>query len=212
MVGWGEFSLGQIKKCFLNFYLCRTTTRKRIPNTKIINSAVSCIGKLEKSLEVQNQIYQALLIGNRRLRDKLREMNQLRSDLAAPRPFLFHCEECDPPIEQKDSKAAFLHLTECHPVESTEDQDPPAQKVTKTENVRVKCEECGSSFPDPVSFQIHSLLHQDLVLFLCPVPRCGQLFGAPSKVKQHYLVTHGTLLSTENQLVLNSKARLILTR
>ena len=205
--------LSNNSKLFLKtFHVSRNTTRKRVPNTKIINSAVICIGKLEKSLEVQNQIYQALLIGNRRLRDKLREMNQLGSDLTAPRPFLFHCEDCDPPLEQKDSKTAFLHLTECHPAESTEDGHPPLQEVKEPENVRIKCEECGSSFPDPVSFHIHSLLHQDLVLFLCPVQRCGQLFGAPSKVKQHYLETHGTLLSRENQLVLNCKARLILTR
>ena len=66
--------------------------------------------------------------------------------------------------------------------------------------------------PPPVSLHIHSLLHQDLILFLCPVPGCAKLFGAPSKMKQHYLQQHGTLLCTESQLVLNCKARVILTR
>ena len=148
-------------------------------------------------------------------------MNQSEPNLPAPRASLFQCEECDPTIELKDSHAAFLHFTECHLVESREDQESPSppqdvreteESPPPTEDVPVRCEECGGSFPDSLTFHIHSLLHQDLVLFLCPVPRCNQLFGAPSKVKQHYLQHHGTLLATENQLVLNGKARVILTR
>jgi len=192
------------------------TSRQRIPNTRIIKSAVICIGKLETSLHVQNRIYESLLIGNRRLKEKLAEMNQLEFGNNPVRPSLFHCDQCSPTVDLKGPKKCFLHYMECHPEEGDDIKEEEEVDDDTAEDVLVlpnfNCSKCHINFPDFTGFQMHNLLHQHLVLFHCPVAKCGLLFGVPSKLKRHYFLDHGTVLTSEDHLVLSHSARVKITR
>ena len=191
----------------------RETDRKRIPNTKILKSAVTCIRKLEKSLVIQNRIYEALFSGNRRLKEIIAGMMKSKTEYRPVRSSLFHCEKCNPATDLEDPRNYFLHQTVCHGGDDEHQrEDLSAQSEEAHTQPSFHCNQCQANLPNFNTYQIHSFLHQDLVLFHCPVERCGQLFGAPSNVSRHYLKEHGTVLHSERHLVLTFNARVRLTR
>ena len=289
--------------------------RTKVPNTNILKSAVSCINKLEKSLVIQNRVYEAMVSGNRRLRERVSELIKLDSELAPVRPSLFYCDVCR--LDLMDPKTNFLHNKAFHPevdeeshsvkedgqvkVEEVSETDVKpghsidgilsgsgdksdvetepglvikrkarttfsndqlelleqsfqrtqyldvhtredlgqktglsetsiqvwfgnrrarlrkqlssgAGSVLSSEQPRNVCGVCSVSFPDLTGLQLHSLLHQDLLLLHCPVWSCGQVFGAPSKLKLHVLKEHGTMLLTENHQVVKLNEKIRITR
>ena len=205
--------------CSFNFvFTPRKTTRKRIPNTRIINAAVICIRKLEKSLHVQNRIYESLISGNKILKEKLAEMKQTEYSGIQGRPSLFHCDMCRPAINLKGPKEYFLHHMESHP--DAETKQTPAVKMQNKKAVDLRTPDplycrCNKSHLNPsdsLGLQIHNLLHQDLILFHCPVFKCDKLFGVPSNLKRHYFLDHGTVLPSAEKHIIDYSARVRITR
>ena len=163
---------------------------------------------------IQNRVYEAMVSGNRRLRERLSELIKLDSELAPVRPSLFYCDVCS--LDLMDPKTNFLHNKAFHPEVDEETPSVEEDGQVKVEEVFEHpsnvCSVCSVSLPDLTGLQLHSLLHQDLLLLHCPVWSCGQVFGAPSKLKLHVLKEHGTMLLAENHKVVKLNEKIRITR
>ena len=107
--------------------------RTKVPNTNILKSAVTCINKLEKSLVIQNRVYEAMVSGNRRLRERVSELIKLDSELAPVRPSLFYCDVCR--LDLMDPKTNFLHNKAFHPEVDEETNSVKEDGQVKVEEV-----------------------------------------------------------------------------
>ena len=72
-----------------------------------------------------------------------------------------------------------------------------------------KCKHCPTVCLDSLVLQVHKFLHQDLTYFFCP--DCAYVFGAPSKLKRHYFLSHEKILDSELDHVLDMESRIDIT-
>ena len=205
------------------------TSRMRIKlayHDRIAN-AVECIKKLEMSLALKAEYYEKLLTYNQQLRAKLQITgtpinNGVIYSRKEPRPdrnYLYRCEVCHQVAGLSDIKMAFSHQERHHPLEGTK-AAPKISFMKKgvitykkvPESQMLSCRHCPTTTFDSMALHLHSLLHKELVLFLCPWTHCTDIFGVPSKLKRHHFLDHEVVLSSEESCRVSLPTRVNLTR
>ena len=168
--------------------------------------------------------YERLLKYHQHLKSKLRipsiRLTPSPGQCRLTRNFLYRCEECDQLAGLTDIQKAFTHLVIRHPVAGAKVL-PRRGPFYSSHRVRrppavgpgaLTCRYCPTISSDTIALHIHSLLHKELILFLCPFHGCTQLFGVPSKLKRHYFLDHEIVLATEEHCVVSLDTRVNLTR
>ena len=185
-----------------------------------MSNAVECIKKLERMLDLKAETYKKLLRQNRLLLSRLTSALPGACIAGPGQSGLYRCEFCERVAGLTDIRAAFKHQQEFHPHAGPKrvlSVPPPTpllrgQTPVKARSEMLTCRLCPTTSFDPIALKIHSLLHKDLVLFLCPYPKCSQVYGLPSKLKRHYFLDHEMVLATTDHCTVNLNNRINITR
>ena len=189
-----------------------------------MSNAVECIKRLERTLDLKAETYKKLLRQNRLLLSRLTSVLPSACIAGPGQSGLYRCEVCQRVAGMTDIRTAFRHQEEFHPphhphtgprrVLPVPNLTPRLRGPTpvKARSEVMTCRLCPTTSFDPIALNIHSLLHKDLVLFLCPYPRCSQVYGLPSKLKRHYFLDHEMVLATTDHCRVNLNNRINITR